>query len=314
MNTNRLVGQAVVVGGVEIVGYVIYRHFHMLKIKEQEITFDDIDAEKRDKQIEEYAKEDAEASLRYVKHDEEVTQVLFDAMQESKKEIDTNIQKNIEKQAGRKKLREYTSVKELLIEKEEDDEDNDNEEGGPKLKKGIHPDSPEAMTSYYNVLLADFVGSDTYNILRDLFIISFEPRPGDEVILLTNLYADRESFFGEDSRWTKEAVSWAEVIIKYISRISYNIGDEYIEWAEHIFDQLGLEVDMHQEEIIDILYPVLNHEFTNPDTGLFGLFGLDDAGANYMVYAASKDSSARYTFDMEYNAFLNMSLEGMEDE
>ena len=87
MNTNRLVGQAVVVGGVAIVGYVIYRHFHMLKIKEQEITFDDIDAEKRDKQIEEYAKEDAEASLRYVKHDEEVTQVLFDAMQESKKDI-----------------------------------------------------------------------------------------------------------------------------------------------------------------------------------------------------------------------------------
>ncbi len=196
---------------------------------------------------------------------------------------------------------------------EDEDDEDVMEEGGDIMRKGTNPNSLQALEQYINMLTADFEkNSKNENVIRLLFDIPFNPETAGDKVLLESLQNKRFDFFGPMSTWGRK-VSWGDVFIHFAESIDYEIGGGVYNWVNYLIRHTQLDPRMSTAEIKFELTQIAKHNFINHSTGMFGLFGLDDSGCedlnNQLAYAIEK----RHTFQMEFNAFIEMKLSEEEE-
>lgn len=185
---------------------------------------------------------------------------------------------------------------------------NIEEEEVSELRRGTDPNSASALHQYKNMLMADFRTTvDEVKVLQNLlfeeeFIMN---NPNDDLVYEAIL-DDRKEFFGDDSVHCG-AVTWAELILYYANRINYDIGGGVPRWCVYIIGNLGITPNHNDDDLALILRAVSEHAFVNYDTGYFGMFGLDDEGMKHLKHMTSRTVHHTYTFEAEFNSFLNMT-------
>ena len=230
--------------------------------------------------------------------------------------------KRLKEEAGISSAKEPIQSNEDVIEEDDDDvveydDDEDDEdvmeEGGDIMRKGTNPNSLQALEQYINMLTADFEkNSKNEKMIRLLFDIPFNPETAGDKVLWESLQNKRFDFFGSMSAWGPR-VSWGDVFIHFAESIDYEIGGGVYNWVNYLIKHTQLDPRMSTAEIKFELTQIAKHNFINHSTGMFGLFGLDDSGCedlnNQLAYAIEK----RHTFQMEFNAFIEMKLSEEEE-
>lgn len=191
---------------------------------------------------------------------------------------------------------------------------NEMKEKEEKLRKGIDPNSDEAYESYIRMKIADFEPEslESETITR-LFYIGFVPVTQGDRGIFSALKEERASFFGHDSKWSKE-LAWADIFLRYADRVTYFLKDNTESWIGFMLDHLEITLSTYDDELSDILEQLEQHDYINDNTGLYGLFGLNDYGMEclneQLIYQVEKIPS----FETEFKAFLDMVTSTEEDE
>lgn len=235
---------------------------------------------------------------------------------ENLKPLPSEILENIEKEA-------HTSVnfapmrpKEVLYDLQENEEWDDfkKDEVTPEVRKGTDPNSLDALEQYFSMQTAEFDnGSNEDTLIRMLHRHPFKPITLGDQTLQDALLSNRIDFFGMESKWT-ETVTWADVILHYAEKLNYHLEDGLTHWVRYMFDQIGIKRRDTKEDINMYLDDLVNHDFTNMTTGLFGLFGLDEAGQIDLESQLEYSVSKRYSFEMEFNSFLGMVIDDDDED
>ena len=235
--------------------------------------------------------------------------------------------KRLKEEAG--VAQKFGSVKDLLLddpftsvlynecdeklEDEEHDEKLEDEEGDGKMRKGTDPNSSQALEQFINMNTADLQkGFGDDQMLRILFGIPFKPETTGDKVLYGALLASRLDFFGPESKWSN-IVTWADVLIHYADKLDFEIGGGQSAWIHHFFEHLEFVPQMNREEMRFQLTNLTKHNFINHNTGLFGLFGLDDSGCLDLHCQLEYSVEKRYSFEMEFNSFIEMKLSEEEE-
>lgn len=180
------------------------------------------------------------------------------------------------------------------------------EVGEFELKKGTDPNSEYALEQFINMQTAEFKkGSEQERVLRTLYKHEYEPENSGDRTTYDNLLDIRREFFGEDSKWSG-STTWAELILYYAERLTYDLDNTIEYWTTYILDHLQIDTGTREEDLIDTFYNLNDHEFVNHDSGYFGLFGLDDEAMKVLYNHLLRSMYHKYAFEMEFNAFLNM--------
>ena len=206
------------------------------------------------------------------------------------------------------KVSEESFVIDISLEEEPNVEE---EEGIMHMRKGTDPNSLSALEQYINLKLADYINEDQ-EMLLELFKYKFEAHNVADRVLSEAICDDRELFFGPRSRHIHD-ITWADLIIHYIDKIHFHLGDEPNRMAAYIIGNLDISMGSNEFEIRDTLEEVASHTYINKDTGLFGLFGVDDSGIEQMQVQLEHAVEKKYSFEMEFNAFLGMSIDDNEE-
>ena len=195
----------------------------------------------------------------------------------------------------------------------EETEINDEEDGETKMRKGTDPNSSYALEQFINMNTADLQkGCRDDQMLRVLFSIPFKPETTGDRVLYGALLASRLDFFGQDSKWSN-IVTWADVVIHYANKLDFEIAGGISAWIHHFFEHLQFVPKMNREELKFQLSNLAKHNFINHNTGLFGLFGLDDSGCTDLHCQLEYSVEKRYSFEMEFNSFIEMKLSEEEE-
>ena len=192
-------------------------------------------------------------------------------------------------------------------------EEEDEEEEVEKLRKGIDPNSLEALESYVNMKTSGFLlNSKEDRVIGKLFELPFRPANQADHVPYDGILYERKEFFGENSKWARTA-TWGDLVLYYAQRIAYNLDDSMEHWAAYLIDQLDITPESPKYEVDAILEDVRHHEYVNKTSGLIGLFGLDDAGRAFMDTQLAYTIHKTITFEFELNAFLNMTMDDEDD-
>lgn len=196
-----------------------------------------------------------------------------------------------------------------LVRKEEDEPV---EEATHILKKGIDPNSMEAVQSYIRMELAEYTtGGDEYILLNKLFTYAFVPSTMGDEVLKGAIASKRAGYFGSNCRWN-EMVSWADVLIWYAKKLGWNLNcDDNEYWVGHMLDQIGITYATTDDEIVRNLDALTNHTYYNEDkvSEQFGLFGLDIHGVEHMDEKLKYSVEQKYTFELELNAYIQANID-----
>lgn len=223
----------------------------------------------------------------------------YDELKELEKENE-HLQLEEVKQEALQQLEDYhvkmqgPDREEYYIEgSEELEEYLDDEEEVEKLRHD--PNSVEAMVQYQNMRMAD-IGSGTHReIFQKMFGIPFEPDSDKDYTIFENISQERIDFFGPDSVYSDQA-SMAEVYLHFANLADFDMdrGVEY--WVTMFFSNTGLEFDMHDYEIEDIMDEVSQHTYVVPTSdpeiysfGIFGLLGDEETCENYFSKLSFQD-------------------------
>lgn len=166
------------------------------------------------------------------------------------------------------------------------------------------PNSREARDQFIKMMVAEWSpGDEAYDVLLYLFTFPFTPTSEEDKLLRKVLMYNREEFFGPDSKWNSR-ITWADVILHYAQNLEFNLGESINYWTEFMLDNMGMNVIMSSEAIDRLLTDLSNHSFYNPDTNLFGLFGLDDDQLDNAYLIADDQVKPGLTFDILFNEYL----------
>ena len=209
--------------------------------------------------------------------------------------------------------------KEMLYELQEDDEEDEcdyyaKDKVTEEVRKGTDPNSLDALEQYMSMQTAEFDnGSNEDVLIRTLHRHPFVPVTLGDHTLFDAMLDTRIDFFGADSKWAKSA-SWGDLIMHYAERLNYHLEDGLTHWVQYLIEQIGIKRRDTRDEIEMVIDDLVNHDFTNMTTGLFGLFGLDEDGQIDLESQLEYSVSKRYSFEMEFNSFLGMVMDDDDDD
>ena len=238
----------------------------------------------------------------------------YDELKELEKENEL-LQLEGVKEEALQELEEYhakmqgPSIEELYIEEFQEREENvylDDEEEVEKLRHD--PNSIEAMAQYQNMRMADIGSGTQREIFQKMFAIQFEPDSDKDYTIFENISQERTAFFGTGSVYSEQA-SMAEVYLHFANLADFDMdrGVEY--WATTFFSNTGLEFDMHDYEVEDIMEEVSQHTYVVPTNdpeiysfGIFGILGDEETCENYF---------SKLSFQEQYWKLMNREV-GLE--
>lgn len=166
------------------------------------------------------------------------------------------------------------------------------------------PNSQEALEQFIAMNLAEWApGSETYDTLVYLFTFPFAPRTEGDELLRLGLINDRMDFFGEESKWNNR-VTYADVILHFAREIMFNVDGSIGFWVDLLLENVGITQFTSSATVDYILKELNNHTYMNDDTGMYGLFGLDDDGIDEAYVTADKQVNTDITYEIQFNEFL----------
>lgn len=199
---------------------------------------------------------------------------------------------------------ETEGIREEMLEVGIEEYENPSPVTEEEKKMKYDPNSREAFDQYMRMMVAE---SNSWNVVRDqllyLFTFPFTPTNQGDKLLRNSLIYNREEFFGPDSKWN-ERISWADVILHYSDQLVYNLDGPKTYWTEFILNNIGINTTMSSETIDQILESIANHQYYNPSTDRFGIFGLTDDELDAAYLIADDQVEPALTFEILFNEFL----------
>lgn len=168
--------------------------------------------------------------------------------------------------------------------------------------------SIEARRQFINMELAEWDRMDeTYTILRKLFDFPFVPKNDGDHMTMTQIIDYRVKFFGFGSKWCKE-VTYADLILYYAKRASYELDDSIRHWVEYIIECNEFESTSTSKQIGELLDQLNAHTYYNQPWDSYGIFGLERAGMDSALHIASMNIDQCVTYEIEFQEFLKQSM------
>lgn len=225
----------------------------------------------------------------------------FHKKEENSQEIDDTV----EEQNNEETEEEYEEAFEDSY--QEYEEPSSNEGGIGKLRRGISPDSEYAYETFIRATIGNVENPSDVHTLRKLFEYEFVPINAVDRIAYDTLIEKRFEFFGTQSKYSSRP-SWAELIMYYAERMNFDLDEGIPKWVNYILENLDFNLNMRDDDVNYILEDLVNHRLRNHYSGLFGMFGLDESAEAYMQTILSHKVEKDFSFEVEYNAFVNMTI------
>lgn len=175
------------------------------------------------------------------------------------------------------------------------------EEGRLGMKIGLDTNSEEAKETYEQMLLADYTG-ETREIMSRFADLEFIFEHDGDSITYDTIGYTKERYFGKDSQWRDE-ITWLDFLHYEASRLNFDLDGDIQMWTRLMLRQMDITEENFHSVVGDVTEELLNHEYTHPMTGTYGLFGLDDEGFDYLMNESLTEGE-EVTFERELNSYI----------
>lgn len=167
-----------------------------------------------------------------------------------------------------------------------------------------NPDSIRARDQFIKMELAELLpSSPEYQLMKRLYDFNFEPLNEGDNILHSQLADYRQEFFGPQSRWN-ELVSFADIITHYARLIDFNIGNGVAHWITYMLGGLDIREIDSSFTIENAITRLNQHEYYNPKTASYGVFGLMEGSMRDAQIIADDTIDGEISYEIEFNEFL----------